>query len=223
MSHLSDESTGWRASRRVMLKAATALAALAATGGVVQSGRMRAQAQDAGTTRARRWSEEDELGTIAAAEADEYRVVAAEFPFYAVGASWDGAFGPGALLELSFSADGASYGPPVTTAPALEDAGRPTRDGRIFVNLVFADAARFIRYRVLDPSGTPIVISGLQITYIDASAGPSGDDLFAPASLPTLEQPPIVSRAGWGADEGYRFDSYGEVWQIGRAPCRERV
>jgi hypothetical protein len=32
------------------------------------------------------------------------------------------------------------------------------------------------------------------------------------AQTPKLENPPIVSRAGWGADENLRFNSLGEVW-----------
>jgi hypothetical protein len=202
----------WRPSRRVMVKAAAAFAALAGMGGAARSDLMGAVAQNSGGTLARRWSEVDEIGDVSVAAAGDYRTITAEFPFYAVGGSWAGGFGTNAVLELRFSSDGTTYGAPVRTGPALVDAGRPDRDNRIFVNLVFTDGARYIRYRVLDGGGTPVVAPDLEVVYIDATNGPQAGDVFAPAALPTLRQPPIVSRAGWGANEDYRFDAYGEVW-----------
>jgi hypothetical protein len=194
-----------------MVKAAAAFAALAATGGVAHSGLglTGARAQNAGGTRARRWVEAD---NVTIAEAGGYRTIAAEFPFYAVGGSWAGSFGTGAVLEFRFSTDGKTYGSPVRSAPAIVDAGRPDRDNRIFVELVFTNSARFIRYRVLDGGGAPVAAPGVEIVYIDATNGPQAADVFSPASLPTLQKPPVVSRAGWGADEDYRFDAYGEIW-----------
>src|SRR5262245_1522697 len=105
MSHQPDaptgetSSSGWRPSRRVMVKAATAFAALAAAGGVARSGLglTGAKAQQSGGTLARRWVEAD---NVTVAEANGARTIAAEFPFYAVGGSWDGSFGTGAVLEF---------------------------------------------------------------------------------------------------------------------------
>lgn len=202
---------GWRPGRRVMVKAAAAFAAFAAIGGVARSGfgLTAARAQNAGGTRARRWVE---AGHVAAADVNGARTIAAEFPFYAAGGSWDGSFGTGAVLEFQFSADGKTYGQPVRSGPALVDAGRPDRDNRIFVDLVFTSAARFIRYRVLDGSGAPVRAPGVQIVYIDATNGPHAGNFVSAAALTPLQQPSVVSRAGWGADESYRFDSYGEIW-----------
>jgi hypothetical protein len=194
-----------------MVKAAAAFAALAAAGGAARSGLglTGARAQNAGGTRARRWVAAD---NVTVAEANGFRTIAAEFPFYAVGGSWAGSFGTDAVLEFRFSSNGKTYGPAVRSGPALVDAGRPDRDNRIFVELVFTNGARFIRYRVLDGGGNPVDAPGVEIVYIDATNGPHANDIVSPASLPTLQQPPVVSRAGWGADESYRFDAYGEIW-----------
>ncbi|MGH2558744.1 MAG: SH3 domain-containing protein, partial [Thermomicrobiales bacterium] len=77
--------------------------------------------------------------------------------------------------------------------------------------LAFTEGAQHIQYRTLDGDGNPTFVDGFALTYIDASAGPAGDE-FSPAALPTLERPPIISRAGWGANENYRLDSEGEIW-----------
>jgi hypothetical protein len=202
--------TSWRASRRVVLKAAAAFGVLAATW---RGGRGAAPVTLAGgVTRARRVADSDSTGIVSAAAVDSYRVLSAEFPFYAVGASWDGAVGMWPAIELSFSADGSSFTSPIVAHAAMADGGRPTRDDRIFSQLVFADGMSFIRYRVLDGNGDPARVESLQIVYIDASDGPRGSGQVSAAALPTLKKPAIVSRAGWGANESYRFASSGEIW-----------
>ncbi len=227
MSHETDDPRDgltpepWRPTRRVMMKAAATFAALAATAGAVRTELPGVMAQDGGATRAERWSEAHEFGDVSIASAGDYRTVKAKFAFYAVGGSWAPSLGTDAVLELSFSREGRTFTDPIRTAPAIVDAGRPDRDDRIFVNLVFTERSRYIRYRVLDGNGTPIVAPDLQIVYIDATAGPNprppgivlpDDDEVSAAALPMLTKPPIVSRAGWGANENYRFDAYGEVW-----------
>lgn len=209
---LVESLTGWRPSRRVMLKAAAAFSALAATGGAVRSDLVNmpgASAQSGDEILARRWSEVDELGQISIAEASDYRTIPAEFTFYAVGGSWAGSFGYNAQLEFRFSSDGTNYSAPIRSGPMV-DSGRPTRDGRVFVTLVFTNGERFIQYRALDGSGNPISAPDIQIVYIDGTNGPHPG--VSAAALPTLQKPSIISRAGWGAPESYRFDQYGEVW-----------
>jgi hypothetical protein len=204
-----------------MLKSAAIFAALATTAGATREDLTGVMAQDGGTTRAVRWSETEEFGDVSAASVGEPRTVQASFAFYAVGGSWAPSLGTNAVLELSFSRDNRTWTDPIQTGPAIVDAGRPDRDDRIFVNLVFTDRSRYIRYRVLDGSGNPIAAPDLQIVYIDATSGPNprppgivlpGDDDVSAAALPQLTKPPIVSRSGWGANENYRFDAYGEVW-----------
>ncbi len=212
----SCRQASWRVSRRVIVKAAASVAALAATGGFGQQRILRAIAQDepapAGETLAYDWYESSETGGISAAEAGAPRLVEAQFPFYAIGAHWDEAAGITPLVELSFSSDGRTFSSPIVVGAALEDIGRPTRNNRIFTNLIFTGGSRFVRYRTLDAAGNPIIVPGFALTYIDATAGPTAGDAVTAAALPTLQKPAIVSRAGWGADESYRFDQYGEVW-----------
>ncbi len=205
----------WKVSRRVIVKAAASVAALAAAGGFSRQRILPAIAQDeppAAATLAYDWVESKETGGISAAEAGAPRLVEAQFPFYAIGAHWDEAGGTALLVELSFSSDGASFSDPIVIGAALEDIGRPTRNNRIFTSLIFTGGTRFVRYRTLDAAGNPIVVPGFALTYIDATAGPTAGDVITAAALPTLQRPSIVSRAGWGANESYRFDAYGEIW-----------
>jgi hypothetical protein len=217
MNPESENATGdqprWRANRRVLVKAAAAFSTLAATFGVSRSepGRATAQESGSGATRAQRWVEAEHSGVVVAADAEGYRVAQADFPFYAIGASWDGSFGAGPSVELSFGSGG-EFGEPTITHAAVEDGYRPNRDGRIFTHLVFVDGATAVRYRTLDANGNPTTLPGFQLVFIDATDGPSGGDVVSAAALPTLKKPAIVTRASWGANESLRFDEYGEIW-----------
>jgi hypothetical protein len=206
---------GWRASRRVLLKAGAAFSALAATWGVTRGESTPAVAQEAssGSTKAQRWTESENEGAVSQADADGFRIAQADFPFYALGASWDGSVGAGPTLELAFSSGGA-FGDTQTTHAAVEDGLRPNRDGRIFTHLVFVEGATAVKYRTLDGSGNPVSLPGFQLVFIDASEGPNGGDRVTAAGGPTLGKPPIVSRSEWQSPgtDSYRFDEYGELW-----------
>ena len=66
---------------------------------------------------------------------------------------------------------------------------------------------QFVRYDTFAANGEPIQLPDLVFTYIDASDGPSVDDLVTVAAETTLVQrPEIISRAGWGADERLRYE-----------------
>jgi len=212
-----DAPRRWRPNRRTLVKAGATFTALAATFGATRGEPDRVTAQQgqssgSGSTNAQRWSADEQAGSVAAADADGYRIAQAGFPFYALGASWEGAFGSGATLEFRFSTGGA-FGEPVFTSAAVEDGYRPNRDGRIFTHLVFVDGATAVQYRALDGAGDPIVLPGFELVFIDATDGPSaGDNVVTAAGGPTMQKPTIVSRSGWGADESLRFDDYGEIW-----------
>jgi uncharacterized protein YgiM (DUF1202 family) len=210
-------TTGWTASRRVVLKATALVGAIAAAGGVAQVGVQRGLAQDDGSDtgapiRAKRWVESEQLGTFTAQDVGTPKTIAGEFVFYAAGAHWDGSVGTWPLVRMRFSKDGSTYSDPITVSASVEDGGRPNRDGRVFSHLAFTDGAQYIQYQILDEDGNPTDVDNFAITYIDASAGPSLNDVFSPAALPTLQKPPIISRKGWGADESLRYDDYGVVW-----------
>ena len=123
-------SRPWRPNRRVLVKAAATFSALAATFGATRVVPDRATAQESGSgaTRAQRWSEEEQPGAVTAADAEGYRIAEADFPFYAIGASWEGSFGASPSLELSFSTGG-GFGEPIITHAAVED-GVPPEPGR---------------------------------------------------------------------------------------------
>src|SRR5687767_5545639 len=58
-------SRPWRPNRRVLVKAAATFSALAAIFGATRVVPDRATAQDSGTTRAQRWSEDKQAGAVA--------------------------------------------------------------------------------------------------------------------------------------------------------------
>src|SRR5829696_857165 len=190
----------WRPNRRTLVKAGATFTALAATFGATRGEPDRVTAQQgqssgSGSTNAQRWSADEQAGSVAAADADGYRIAQAGFPFYALGASWEGSFGSGATLEFRFSTGGA-FGEPVFTSAAVEDGYRPNRDGRIFTHLVFVNGATAVQYRALDGAGDPIVLPGFELVFIDATDGPSaGDNVVTAAGGPTLQKPTVVSRS----------------------------
>ncbi len=202
-------AAGRRLDRRVVLKATAAFGAMSLLGGAVQS---RARAQNPGETIAGTWVEA-ESGGFTAAAAGEAQAFQTDFGFYAVAPHWGAEAGPGASVELSLSADGTSWSEPIQVYEAVEDAGGPESGARRFGRLVATEGASFIRYRPLDANGTPTSLPSLAFTYIDASGGPSIDDVYAAALTPSLAPPPIISRAAWGANESYRYDAQGnEIW-----------
>ncbi|MDQ3043775.1 MAG: N-acetylmuramoyl-L-alanine amidase, partial [Chloroflexota bacterium] len=180
----------------MVLKAAGFFAAMSAIG--IPTTRQ-ATAQSGGTL-AGTWIEAENVGGFTATQ--DASVFQADFPFYAAAPHWHGDAGPG-LVEMSFSADGVSYTEPILVGQAIADAGPDDRDGRAFGELVFTDASSFIQYRPLDVDGNPTQLAGLAFTYIDATGGPTVDDVFAAAVAPSIDRPPVVSRAQWGAGLAY--------------------
>ena len=88
--------------------------------------------------------------------------------------------------------------------------GRPDRDGRTIGSLVSTPGAQFLQYRTYDSAGNFAPLPGFEIDYIDATAGPSLEQVANPALTPVFSPPPLITRAGWGADESLRFGNGGE-------------
>jgi uncharacterized protein YgiM (DUF1202 family) len=202
--------------RRVLVKAAAAFGAMSLVGPAPKTTTAQAAETSADTFL--------ESQTLRAAEAvNEPYTFEANFPFYAAGAHWSGGVTFPVLVEMSFSFDGTTYSDPIYVGAAEEDAGRPDRAGRHYSDLAFTDSARFIRYRTLDGDGNPAQLADFQITYIDASPGPSVNNVYAAALEPSVARPPVISRLEWGANESYRYNASGEIWPPEYAPVKHVI
>jgi uncharacterized protein YgiM (DUF1202 family) len=182
----------------MLAKAAAGFAAASAfvgTGPVVEP----VIAQEA-TTRAGDWWAPDGAG--ADGETLEFT---ADHSFRAIAPHWAGGGDLNGVVEIALSADGVTWTDPAVVGPALADAGPADRDGRVYGHLLMSDEAQYVRVRTLDANGAPAALLGLALTYIDASAGPTIDDIGSgePAIGGELSRPPIISRAQWGANLAY--------------------
>jgi uncharacterized protein YgiM (DUF1202 family) len=193
--------------RRIVLKAAAGLTAIAASGGVAIGGSSLALAQEAtSTTQATRFVPADAGGDFSAAATGDWLTFDAEYEFYALGASWSGDAGTDFQIELQLSTGGDEWSDSYLLTAQTEDGGPANRDGRIFTWLLFTTGATIVRYKTQDSNGTAASIADLSIIYIDASNGPTEAELdgFTAAAEDTTVSPKIVSRAQWGANESWR-------------------
>jgi hypothetical protein len=160
------------ANRRVVMKAAAGVAALAASGIGVVPGVAPTLAQQADGTRARRYvPEENGVGSSEAAQG-EWIIFQAEFPFWALGASWPGDVGLWPVIAVQVSQDGETWTDTIDVAAQTDDGGQPSRDGRLFTALIFTDGAQWVRYQTIDIERVPGRVEGLEFTYIDPTDGP---------------------------------------------------
>jgi hypothetical protein len=87
-----------------------------------------------------------------------------------------------------------------------ESAATPDEDsptGESFTDPLWTGGARFVRVTTDQP------LANLTITAIDSTDHRPGLHLAPPVADAAVNQPTIISRAAWGADESYRFDSGG--------------
>ncbi|MDQ3327860.1 MAG: N-acetylmuramoyl-L-alanine amidase, partial [Chloroflexota bacterium] len=155
-----------------------------------------------------------------------------EQAFTAVGPNWKTEVPSGAAVEVSVrtSADGKTWTVWRLTEESHGDEGRD-RDGRTFGSLVVGDLSRFAQYRVTtfpSPNDQWPRVSDVTLTYINATAGPSAQEAQASTSGQYqsfgVSKPAVISRAGWGADEKYRFNSSGkEIWDREYLPITKAV
>ncbi len=199
--------------RRTMMKASAAFSALAMTGFAASQAPSGVRAQSAaGTTLAETFVYGgDGVGALSLTEGGPDGF-ATSFTFTAVGAHWDGSVGFPVSVAMSFSADGVTYSEPVSVT-ASNDLGRPTRDGRIFADLVFTAPANYVRFETADGNGNFAQVAGLSFTYLNSEDGPSEQDAIGgDVAALDVARPRIISRASWGADERLRYDNQGEIW-----------
>jgi uncharacterized protein YgiM (DUF1202 family) len=205
------------------MKAAAGVAAIAAAGGIGATARP-AVAQDdpERVTRARDWEPPQGTAQVAAAGASgDWRGFSSEFPFFAIGASWLASVGLWPVIEVRLSADGNEWSEVYKLAASNDGGGGvDASQERLYTPLIHTYGAQYVQFRTVDIDGVPGDVAGLRFTYIDATDGPWDKDIAAaPATLEveatttdTRTPPEIITREQWGANEGYRFASYGEIW-----------
>ncbi|MCA9879804.1 MAG: N-acetylmuramoyl-L-alanine amidase, partial [Thermomicrobiales bacterium] len=171
-------------------------------------------AQAGGFIQGGRWSEVANFGLAQRADPAAYISFAADFPFDAVAPSWSGEGDPGAVVEILWSQDGVAWSDPVWITRAGHD-GPPDRDGRVIGELTPTPGGLFLQYRTYDGAGNVATLPGFELDYIDASAGATLAQVADPATSPVFAMPPIITRAGWAADESLRFDKNGrEIFPV---------
>ena len=200
-----------RLDRRVILKAGVAAGALALSGLSATRTPDAALAQT-GTTLADTFVEGGEGVGAQSIALGGVNSFVSNFPFTAIGVHWSGSVGYPVTVAMSFSADDVTYSDPVAVT-ASNDLGRPTRDGRIFADLVFTEPSSFVRYETADAEGVPTQIGGLSFTYLDSTSGPTTFDAGLGVGAAEVVKPRVISRAEWGADEDLRYDEQGEIWE----------
>jgi hypothetical protein len=191
-----------RLGRRSVLRAGAGAAGLLIGGGTL--GTRAAPPRQAGSSiQGGRWAEAIGFGLAQRGDPAQFIAFTADFPFYALAPSWSGEGDPGASVELLWSVDGVTWSDPVWITRASHS-GRPDRDGRTIGSLISTPGASFLQYRTYDSAGNFAALPGFEIDYIDASAGPSLEQVANPATSPVFSPPPVISRAAWGAEESLR-------------------
>jgi N-acetylmuramoyl-L-alanine amidase/Bacterial SH3 domain len=200
---------GSQLGRRSVLRAGAGVAAGLLIGGEQRQARAVPVRQTGSFTLGGRWVEADGFRLAQRGDPAQFVVFTADFPFYALAPSWSGEGDPGGSVELLWSADGVTWSEPIWIGRASHS-GRPDRDGRTIGSLVSTPGAQFLQYRTYDSAGNFAPLPGFEIDYIDASAGPSLEQVANPALTPVFAPPPLITRAGWGADESLRYGRGGE-------------
>ncbi|MDF3016854.1 MAG: N-acetylmuramoyl-L-alanine amidase family 2, partial [Thermomicrobiales bacterium] len=198
-----------RLGRRSVLRAGAGVAAGLLVGEEQRQARAVPVRQTDSFTVGGRWVEADGFRLAQRGDPAQFIVFTADFPFYALAPSWSGEGDPGGSVELLWSADGVTWSEPIWIGRASHS-GRPDRDGRTIGSLVSTPGAQFLQYRTYDSAGNFVPLPGFEIDYIDASAGPSLEQVANPALTPVFGPPPLITRAGWGADESLRYGRGGE-------------
>lgn len=131
---------------------------------------------------------------------------------------WHGS--PDARVSIALATVADQFGPEIPLdADADADAkdGTPS-DGETYGDVIWAAGSRFVRVTSDRPIGHLVVVAF-------KSDGPGR---LVPVSGPVvqaaLNEPAVITRAGWGANESYRFDAAGhEIWPPGYSPIQKFV
>ncbi|MBI4497645.1 MAG: N-acetylmuramoyl-L-alanine amidase [Chloroflexi bacterium] len=216
----------WRLSRRRFLRLALALGA-AASGGLgtllPRTTGNRAVAGPEPATRAATWTLA--LHDLAPEPGHERDVLispvwSAPFPFNGVGVRWDLTDGAaGTPLPFEFRASDGGAWTPWRAAPALHDFdGTPAPATDLL--LLSGTGLQFRLRRGPEPAVLRSHPARIVVTVLDTRAGPTAVEADRTAIPLTplgyrqaaISNPNLIGRAGWGANENYRFRNGKEVW-----------
>jgi putative cell wall-binding protein len=124
---------------------------------------------------------------------------------------------PNADVEVAFSDDGETFGD--AHEVEVDEVGEARQNGRTYGTVMVVNGAKAVRVTTDRP------LPQVSVLVMDSSA-PAGEAAFGfgatAAAAPS--QPPVISRAGWGANESLRFDSSGkEIWSRQFFPVQKLV
>jgi putative cell wall-binding protein len=121
---------------------------------------------------------------------------------------------PKAEVEVALSRDGGTFEEPFEVE--IDEVGADRQDGRTYGGLIVADGAKSIRVTTDRP------IPQLTLLTLDSREQSAAIPFGGVARAHTL-QPAVIPRAGWGANESYRFDGSGEIWRRDFHPIQKLV
>jgi hypothetical protein len=127
----------------------------------------------------------------------------APFSFMALALRWHADYPAGSdiVFEVRTGADGATWSPWRVLEIDEDDEGR---GDNVYSSDLLVAVGRVAQYRVTLRSGVggaSPVLRNVRLIGIDASQGPTAQELAAEGVTPMSTRPPVISRAGWGADE----------------------
>lgn len=148
----------------------------------------------------------DVRGREISAAVDRQRLIPLPFEASHVALRWTGTHDD--VLSIAFGQRPNELGEEVPVGVDEDAEGEP---GEVFSGVIWTGGARFARITTSRPIGA------LRLLVMDATGGrgalglglgssADGGGFVASAAVP---MPPIISRAGWNANEAYRFDSGG--------------
>ncbi len=134
---------------------------------------------------------------------DGEEIVALPFAASHVALHWPGV--PDALVTVAFSQDGQNFG--AATEVDHDEVGDRAGSTETYGNVLVAHGARFVRVTSDRPLADVTVVT-LDSRVDEPAVVGNGSTVSA-----SVGQPTVITRAGWGANESFRFDNQGlELW-----------
>ncbi|MEK6720090.1 MAG: cell wall-binding repeat-containing protein [Chloroflexota bacterium] len=134
---------------------------------------------------------------------DGEEIVALPFAASHVALHWPGV--PDALVTVAFSQDAQSFG--AATEVDHDEVGDRAGSTETYGNVLVADGARFVRVT------SDRALADVTVVTLDSQVDEPAVVSTGSIAKSSTGQPAVISRAAWGANESYRYDSQGlELW-----------